>query len=153
VRNIALLLAAVLVSGCAIIDAPNVKEDEREANSFEVIDEALRYDRVEHGIVTVRQIHPRSDIVVMPPSMQHVVWQRDGSAMPAGVTPRAVKPKKEKDEVARRPIDSWPLLEEDMNFDSEIGRVEMCRPTQACVADEPCEDMVPRETGRLLLGE
>lgn len=137
----------LLMSGCAIIDDSAAVEKQEAAEVFAPIDESLGYRRVEHGIITVREIRTRSDIIIEPPSVQHVVWSRGGNieAPPAAaVGPENIVPTRSEPD-ANRALDNWPLLEEDMNFDTEIGRVDMCRPKDTCYETSGCPDLVPCE--------
>lgn len=147
-KHIALFVAVALLGGCAIVDDKSAEQLAREKPApFEPISSAADGRRVEHGIVTVTQIQPRSDIVIMPPSMQHVVWQRDEtprqSYQVVGEEGRITT--EEPVIKRRRPVDDWALLEEDMNFQSEIGRVPMCKRDRPCDATEECDDLVPCE--------
>lgn len=147
-RTTAAIIVVVLLSGCAIVDDPKATEAANKRAPFEPIKTAAPYThRVEHGIITVREVQARSDIVVMPTSVQHVVWQRDGSIAAVAPPPREaeVAPEANRVALAERQIDDWPLLAEDMNFESEIGRVAMCRPGGACGPGEDCPDLIPCE--------
>jgi len=151
-RLLGLIFVAMTMTGCAIVDDPAAVQ-ERQA-MFRPIDGAKSDHGVEHGVITAREIHQRSDIVVMPPSVQHVVWRRDGSNLLTVTTAAEEKPLVEetpttKDEAqlraVRTPKDNWPLLAEDMNFDQEIGRVDMCDRMQPCGPEDSCMDLEPCE--------
>lgn len=97
------------------------------------------------GVITIDELRPRSDIVILPPAIEHVVWIRgvdtsrfDGVEVGRAEVPtRAETGEKAPTGPARRIAEEeWPLLAEDMNFDSEIGRVRMCL---ADGAYDPCE--------------
>ena len=141
------ILITVSLSACAIVDDKSPEQLAAEQAPFAPIKSAADGRRVEHGIITVKQVHPRSDIVILAPSVQHVVWQRDDQA--AGsyeeVVAQPDKPAVKKMPKQRQPIDDWALLEEDMNFESEVGRVPMCRRQQPCEPGAVCNDLVPCE--------
>lgn len=147
-RTTAAILAFLCLCGCAIVANPKAVDEASKETPFAPIETpAVAARRVEQGIITVREVHERSDIVVMPPSVQYVVWQRDGSIVPVA-TPTAkgaAAPTQASTPVAKRPIDEWPLLAEDMDFASEIGRVPMCRPNEDCDPGAACPDLVPCE--------
>ena len=144
-----LIVVCVLVAtllGCAVVDDPQAQAERAKKTPFEVIDDGLTYGRVEHGIITVREVQPRSDIVTLPPSVEHVVWQRDAAVATTAATPATKKNDTAPTEVReRRVVDDWALLAEDMDFGSEIGRVDMCKPTEPCYAGSDCPDLVPCE--------
>jgi hypothetical protein len=147
VKTTAAIILVLLISGCAIVEDPEAVGQAGKHAPFEPISSSSQYRRVEHGVITAREVQERSDIVVIPPSVQHVVWQRDGLAIANVAQPRPTEPRSElqTEPLAERPIDDWPLLAEDMNFESEIGRVPMCRPTKACVPGEDCPELIPCE--------
>jgi len=146
VKSLWLILVVVIQAGCAIVEDEASTKEKREP--FTPIETAADSYQVEHGIVTVREVQPRSDIVILPPSMQHVIWQREGlGAEVIENTGVAILPAKTDGAEKRkpRPRDQWPLLEEDMNFDSQVGRVDMCDPMDVCEPSEYCQDLVPCE--------
>lgn len=136
------LTIAVTTAGCAIVEDPSLEEGKEPFSPIEAKTDART---VEHGVVTVREIHQRSDIVVMPPSIEHVVWKRSQDAVNESVRPQAKASMRKESEGARqrRVKERWPVLEEDMNFASEIGRVAMCDRTAACKEEEGCIDLEP----------
>lgn len=151
-RLLGLIFVVMTMTGCAIVDDPAAVK-ERQA-MFRPIDGAKTDGGVEHGVITAREIHQRSDIVVMPPSVQHVVWRRDGSNLMTVTMTDGEKPVIEQkpvvnDEAPARAVrnakDNWPVLAEDMNFDREIGRVDMCDRTQPCGPEDSCLDLEPCE--------
>jgi len=136
------LTIAVTTAGCAIVEDPSLEEGKAPFSPIETKTDART---VEHGVVTVREIHQRSDIVVMPPSIEHVVWKKRKDAVDESVRPEARASKRKGSEGVRqrRVKERWPLLEEDMNFASEIGRVPMCDRKAACREEEGCTDLEP----------
>ncbi len=145
-KYLGLIVLVMLHAGCAIVDAETTNAERRE--KFTPIETVADSYRVEHGIVTVSQVQPRSDIVILPPSMQHVVWRREEPARAVAKDRQAeAAPAASKKSISkkRRPRDNWPLLAEDMNFDSEKGRVDMCDPIDVCEPGEFCPDLTPCE--------
>lgn len=140
-------LMMLLISGCAIVDDP---ENVAAKKQFMPIEDPAYSRSVKHGVITVSEVLPRSDIIVMPPSVEHVVWLRQSQPAVVQTNDRQVgeraRVKPESRPSTRRPVDTWPLLSEDMNFDSEIGRLSMCQrsgpcgPNEACAMLEPCEE-------------
>jgi len=143
-RLLGLIFVAITMVGCAIVDDPEAVKEQQAM--FRPIEGANTDNGVEHGVITAREIHQRSDIVVMPPSVQHVVWRRDGSNLLTVTTVAEEGPAKNGDASARtvrNPKDNWPLLAEDMNFDLEIGRVDMCDRMHPCGPEDACLDLEP----------
>lgn len=146
---IRLITIAVLLplAGCAGKDASTYDESATyTVGTYEAIDSAATSDRAEHGVITVADVSPRSDIAVIPPSVQHVVWRRTDSVAHASAVEPGVPemsapnapanaPKKRK----RMVREHWPLLEEDMNYESLIGELGMCDPKDYGNLLEPCE--------------
>jgi hypothetical protein len=142
-----LLVIATALSGCTTIKDPALRGG---AVGDRTMVNGPDYPTSESGLVTVAEISPSSGIAILPPDMQHVVWRRDTSVIVAygeqektsDEAPRASETKK------TRPVrDRWPLLERDMDFDSEIRKLDMCDArnegcvTNDCYMDlEPCED-------------
>ena len=147
-----LLILAVLTASCAVIDDP---ASNKPTQRFDPIETPINSPTVNHGQVTVRSVHERSDIAVLPPTVQHVVWFRDGSPEvgvvpviePANAPP--TKQAKTTSGETRRVKDRWPLLERDMDFDSEIRQLDMCNPKTTCGPEDRCVDIEPCENPEL----
>ena len=139
----ATLAAMSVIAGCAIVEdkaGVDPKTGKRQAYLPET-------GVSEQGVITVATLFPTSDVAVIPSSISHVVWRR-----PPAVLLQSDEPKEPsvdegsmgttRDE--RRPVDNWPLLAEDMNFDSEIGRVDMCRADNSgCMEPNCAVDLAP----------
>lgn len=135
-----------VVSGCTTIDDPTLVN-----SGFGVASgvNAPDFPTSQSGEVTVAQISPSSSIAIMPPDMQHVVWRRGGSVIVAQGEPAKASAKKAKE---RAPIstkqmrDSWPLLAKDMEFDTEIRKLDMCdADNQGCTSNDCYKDLEPCE--------
>jgi hypothetical protein len=109
---------------------------------------------VEVGVVTVADLYRRSDIAILAPAQEHVVWRRStdavsGRAVVMDRAPPKVRPASVAIAAPVAPVDSrprWPLLREDGNPASQIGVLAMCTArnsgceSTACYrALEPCE--------------
>jgi hypothetical protein len=135
----------LMVSGCAVVEIP---QEDPAAKPFAPIESSRTNQLVDHGVITVAQVQPRSDIIVLPPSVEHVVWRRGEEILAdeaVEVPDRAAKVSATARTTARRVRDNWPLLEEDLNFESEIGRLEMCDRQTPCGPDEYCDSLEPCE--------
>lgn len=156
-RTFILLLTVLTISACAVIVDPNLEQQE----AFTPIERTVDRATVRNGEITVDEVRPRSDIVVLPPSVEHVVWYRGGplaTPTPTSVGQRAPTPRTAEPPVAaaqnstsiptRRVMDNWPLLKEDFAYETEYGRVDMCNticPDGGCHAGvhptlSPCEE-------------
>lgn len=140
------LILCFAVCGCAVVE--NGDDDGFEALStrFEKI-ESVRENGIEHGVITAKEIHQRSDIVVMPPSVQHVVWKR-GEQSPISAPTAVVGPVEPEREVTRKEpqktvLDSWPVLEEDGDFSSTKDWVDMCQNESDCGQETGCSALIP----------
>lgn len=138
----------LLLAGCAGSSGRVVVgTDESAPNRYEPIDTAATFDRSEHGLITVTDVMPRSDIAVLPPSVQHVVWRRAGLVAATPVSNSSIgasSDSKATDHRAhpsskRRVRDRWPLLERDLDYGSKIGELDMCDPRKYRDLLEPCE--------------
>lgn len=87
------------------------------------------------GVITVDELRPRSDIVILPPAMEHVVWMRgadisrfDGMELPRDDSPiRFAAPELATVEMPKQmPRHECVLLEDEWDPESEIGKVPMC---------------------------
>jgi len=148
-RLYTLIIVIVVTGGCAIID--DAAEADKAAKRFNPIEEDSGMVTTLHGIVTVDTVHQRSDIVVLPPTIQHVVWYKHGAQTstatyvgeapvpPPNRSPADVAPVEAQTAVQ----DNWPLLGEDLNFESEIGRLDMCRTQITCHHDDRCLPLEP----------
>ena len=137
--------AMSVIAGCAIVDDKAAVDPK--TGKGEVYPPEMGVS--EQGVITVATLFPTSDVAVIPSSISHVVWRR-----PAAVLLQREEPKRQRadEQVSRtardkrRVVDNWPLLEEDMNFDSEIGRVDMCRADNSGCMEPNCAiDLVPCE--------
>lgn len=141
-----ILTLIVVASGCTTIEDPTLMNggfgDARRVN-------APDFPTSESGQVTVAQISPNSAIAIMPPDMQHVVWRRGGSVIVAQgepVRPRAMEEEEKKPISTTKVRDRWPLLAKDMEFDTEIRRLDMCdADNKGCTSNDCYKDLEPCE--------
>lgn len=142
---IAGILVGVSMAGCAIVDDKKAIDPNTGVRKTEL----PRMGVSEQGVVTVATLFPESDVATIPSSISHVVWRRPPPVMltttavetvrkPSGQSPTNTA----RDN--RRVVDNWPVLEEDMNFESEIGRVDMCRADNSgCMSPDCAKDLAP----------
>lgn len=152
VKRIVLVTMAIAgwgVTGCSVVGKVS---DEAASHSTQTRDE---YARPRHGIITVAEIAPRSDIAILPPSLEHVVWVRGGGSGNGRwseveeridpVTPTETAPTESAghpadhmaNHMAGMPDDGYPLLRDHGAYETEYGRVPMCLDNGLI---EPCED-------------
>jgi len=146
------LAATVLVIAAAITGCTTIADSGMGASNAkgQKILSGPDYPTSESGQITVAKISPKSGIAIIPPDMQHVVWRREASVIVAyGEAQKSYdeQPRDQKEPVQRAVRDRWPLLANDMEFDSEIRKLDMCDArndgclTNDCFQElEPCED-------------
>lgn len=134
-------IGVCVLSGCSVLGKAH---DETPGPLTTIGDE---FDRSRHGVITVAEVAPRSDIAILPPSVEHVVWVR-GEGTRNGrwaevdehterTPPREVQPEESTDRPARTTDDEYPLLRDHGAYETEYGRVPMCLENGLL---EPCED-------------
>jgi len=149
------LASLLLVSGCAIVDEPAPTT----SRPFEAATQTVNLETTDHGLLTVTDVRPRSDIAILPPSVQHVVWRVEKQP----VVYETIVPKKDDVETVptaeRRktptPRETWPLLAEDLDFESKIGDIAMCDPEGRQTSGPliPCENPEQYECYATKIGE
>lgn len=144
-KTIAVILMGVagsVMTGCSVLGT--TPHDESGVSIRPVSSE---FDRARHGVITVSEVAPRSDIAVMPPSVEHVVWVRS-SATTNGTwsevverteetTMTGLKESDQTQRIRRTADEEYPLLRDHGAYDTEYGRVPMCLENGLL---EPCED-------------
>ena len=139
-------LAVLLVAGCSALGGSHRDESGTGADgSFG------EFNTARHGLVTVDEVLHRSDIVVMPPTIEHVIWVRSSQngrstwsevreeepVLAPSVDTHEQAERETVAVVARTPDAEYPLLRDHGAFDTEYGRVPMCMVYGAL---EPCTD-------------
>lgn len=141
--EIFVLCTLAVISGCAVVEDAKTDVQELYAPIERISDGTL----VEHGVITVTGVQPRSDIVVIAPSNQHVVWSRE---MPSSRDVVAeVKEIERKEEDPKRSEDDrglWVATGESWSLEDDLGRqlgvLEMCMP-KGCVGNVCRSEMSP----------
>lgn len=144
----------ILIVGCASSGTSKTASD----NIVDVLEPPAQLsdaegEWVQHGVITVTGINPRSDIVVLAPSNQHVVWKREvlTSAMSgqARIETQTRQPINNNDVVWVETGEFWPI-------EGGEGVVQMCKPKSCyqnrCVGRmRPCEnpDNFACESGKM----
>lgn len=137
------LCTLAILTGCAVVDDASIKTSELYSPIERVSEGAM----VEHGVITVVGMQPRSDIVVLAPSNQHVVWSRErpyGRVMASEVKEGngEVEPNGPKDSDRGLWIatgESWNLEDGQGN---RLGVLEMCMP-KGCIGNQCRSSMTP----------
>jgi len=144
-RRAKMLCGAILLlmAGCASLDASKEASTEED----DILDVARltteeEGDWVHHGVITVTGINPRSDIVVLPPSNQHVVWKREVETS-AATTRVTGQIQKKIDHPVRDDDDLWVETGEFWPIEGGQGVVSMCKP-KWCESRRCVGSMQPR---------
>lgn len=139
-----LLIGIFAVGGCAIIDDTNATRPTKMVTGIEKVAPA------EQVLVTAARLYPQSDVAILPSEIEHVLWRRSGKVIRVGEADNTSQVKKASQE--EQPSSDpervqWPLLERDMDFDSQISLLEMCPAdnsgcgnTDCWKSLEPCEN-------------
>lgn len=141
IAPVAMAIGVCVLSGCSVLG----KAHDETAGQLTPI--GGEFDRSRHGVITVAEVAPRSDIAILPPSVEHVVWVR-GEGTRNGrwseveehterTPPREAQPAESTDRPAKTPDDEYPLLRDHGAYETEYGRVPMCLENGVL---EPCED-------------
>ena len=141
-RMLGSLLAAATLCGCATSPTSDTAHGKTVRDAGDVPD----YATVASGRLTVADVVPRNQIVIVAPDQEHVVWVRGDGAVsgraialerrPTVVPASAVAPDSPIVEAASNP--RWPLLSIDGDPDSQIGSLEMCPARNEGCVDTGC---------------
>lgn len=143
------VLLLMILSACAVVEDRSVVSNKSDRLAAIKIDSS----NVEHGIVTVKKVFPRSDIVIQPPSNEHVVWQRSVVVQVIAEDKNKVDNKKSsvknpsnikivKNTNNVEVLDRWPLLAIDLDFDTEIRKLDMCQTNDKDCMSHSCNKML-----------
>jgi hypothetical protein len=138
------MVTAAFVAGCATSGTPR---------SSGPTDAAIGSAQI--GVVTVADLYRRSDVAILAPAQEHVVWKRtelvvSGRAVMLDRTAPTVRQASVAIDSPVAPVADtrprWPLLAEDGNPQSQIGVLAMCKARNVgcnrveCYRElEPCE--------------